>query len=399
MNAESGKKAKKQKYTAAIIGCGRIGYSLGLDKKREQPASHTMALAENKRIKIIAGCDKDENTLNIWKKANKKTLIYTESSNLYARHRPDIIVVAVNEDSHKEEAIAAIRSQPKLVILEKPVALNIADAMEIKKESERLQVPVLVNHERRFAEDYMLAKSLLDKIGTIQTIEASLFSGLKVYSEKEEKTGAYSLLHDGTHLIDIVLFLLEKNKKPSELLTINKLIPSSVSFTSSAKQKGGLLSFASSIKENTILPKQYREVHLNSLLHAPVISGIYKDEENILRNLSVHYSIKEGPAVTFNFSGRSKYFGFEIDILGTTGRICIGNGYLNLFQREESKLYSGFYSLEPQELKLPYKTKYFSNMVQNAIDFLDGKCSLKSSIDHGINALSVIEEIVNCIRN
>ena len=61
----------KKKYTAAVIGCGRIGYSLGLDKKREQPASHTMALKANKRIQIIAGCDKDINALNIWKRVTR----------------------------------------------------------------------------------------------------------------------------------------------------------------------------------------------------------------------------------------------------------------------------------------------------------------------------------------
>lgn len=44
----------KKIYTAAVVGTGRIGFSLGFDKKREQPASHTMALNENPRVKIIA---------------------------------------------------------------------------------------------------------------------------------------------------------------------------------------------------------------------------------------------------------------------------------------------------------------------------------------------------------
>ena len=49
----------KKIYTAAVVGTGRIGFSLGFDKKREQPASHTMALNANPRIKIIAGVDKN----------------------------------------------------------------------------------------------------------------------------------------------------------------------------------------------------------------------------------------------------------------------------------------------------------------------------------------------------
>ena len=50
-------------YTAAIVGCGRIGYSLGHDEKREQPASHTMAFLENPRISLVACCDSDEDAI------------------------------------------------------------------------------------------------------------------------------------------------------------------------------------------------------------------------------------------------------------------------------------------------------------------------------------------------
>ena len=43
----------KNIYTATLVGTGRIGFSLGFDKKREQPASHTMALLDNKRVNLI----------------------------------------------------------------------------------------------------------------------------------------------------------------------------------------------------------------------------------------------------------------------------------------------------------------------------------------------------------
>ena len=54
--------------------------------------------------------------------------------------------------------VEAIHAKPKLVILEKPVALNLSEAEKIRQEAEKFQVPVLVNHERRFAEDFKLAK-------------------------------------------------------------------------------------------------------------------------------------------------------------------------------------------------------------------------------------------------
>ena len=66
----------KKKYTAALVGCGRIGYTLGLDQKREQPASHTMALRGNSRIRLVAGCDNESNRLSNWHNANKKAIAY-----------------------------------------------------------------------------------------------------------------------------------------------------------------------------------------------------------------------------------------------------------------------------------------------------------------------------------
>ena len=39
------------------------------------------------------------------------------------------------------------------------------------------------------------------------------------------------------------------------------------------------------------------------------------------------------------------------------------------------------------------KTRYFANMIQNAVDFLDGKSPLLSPIDTGIKDLLILEDI------
>ncbi len=343
-------------YTASIIGTGRIGFTLGFDKKREQPASHAFALKANPRIKIVAGCDTDSGRLAEFKKHFPEAACYSDSKDFFEKNKSDIITVAVNEDSHLDIALKAIRARPLLVILEKPVALNMSQARRIKKEAEKYSVPVLVNHERRFAVDYNLAADYLLKIGDVQSIDARLYSGLRVYSPKDEESGAYSLLHDGTHLADIVLFFLER------------------------------------ISESQTGTKR--------LLKNPVITGIARDKKDrkIIRNFSAHYATKAVPDITLSISGRSRFFGFEIDITGTEGRIKIGNGILEFYSRQESKLYTGFYSLEKDKtVELPKKTLYFSNMISNAVDFLDSKAELKSTLDTGMNALAVLEDIKNAL--
>lgn len=330
----------KKIYSAALIGTGRIGYSLGLDKKREQPASHSMALNKEKRIKLIAGCDTNPENLERWHRANRQAEAFSDIGNLLKSRKFDIITVAVNEDAHLQTALAAIAARPRLLILEKPVALNMSDGLKIKAASQAESVPLLVNHERRFAKDYEKAKKLIAAIGELQSVHASLMSGLRVYSEKEEETGAYSLIHDGTHLVDIVRFLLD-----------------------------------------------------DPVFENPEIFGIYRSEDGAVRNVSAHYQTEDGVSVVFDFSGRSKYFAFEIILTGTLGRISIGNGIAKLERRRSAKLYTGFYSLMEEKEYFPKKTGYFSNMIKNAVDFLDGKAALKSTLDTGLSALKILEEI------
>ena len=338
------------RYIAAIIGTGRIGFSLGFDKKREQPASHTMAMLKNKRINLIAAADKNKENLAAWENYAKKrkslALTFSSSDELYKNATClDIITVAVNEENHLDECLKAIAQKPKLVILEKPVALNLEEANKILEASEKSKVPVMVNHERRFSKDYLLAKELIPKIGEIQSVCAELDSGLRIYGEEFEKNGAYSLIHDGTHLVDIVRFLLSDYLKDTKL-------------------------------EN------------------PAVTGIFKDEKNIVRNFTASYAAEKIPEIQIKMSGRSKFFEFKVEILGTLGKIVVGNGIHEFYLREESKLYSGFYSLTRQKIKFPKKTEYFSGMVQNAIDFLDGKsANLQSPLKDAIEDLRILEEI------
>ena len=344
-------------YTAAIIGTGRIGFTLGFDKKREQPASHTMALLANKKIRLVAAADTNHENLECWEKFVRGKSVhgksvrgrfvrepktFSTSEELYKAFTevPDIITVAVNEDSHLEECLKAIKACPRLIILEKPVALNSEEAEKIRLAAEENQVPVMVNHERRFAADYNAAKSYMKKIGTLQSIRGELYSGLRIYAPEFEKDGSYSLLHDGTHLVDIIRFLLYED------------------------------------------------------LENPIVCGLFKDDKNAVRNFSAHYSTKNCPDVSLYMSGRSRFFSFGLDILGTEGRICLGNGYAKFYQRKESKLYTGFYSLSrDRSIRLPKKTGYFANMVQNAVDFLDGTAPLKSPLSEAIADLRVLEEI------
>lgn len=328
-------------YTAAVIGTGRIGFTLQNDKKREQPASHTSALKGNKKVKLIAGCDCNEDSLNDWKKNNPNAEIFSDVKSFLKKEIPDIVSIAVNESDHFKVTEKVIKASPSIIILEKPVALTLEEASKIKELSIKYKVPIIVNHERRYSKDYTTAKEIIKsgKLGKIESIYASLWSSLTVFSKEETKTGHYSLIHDGTHLVDTVNFLMD------------------------------------------------------TALSSPEISAVRKDDKGNVKFLSVGFD-NDSAYVNIEISGNKEFFGFDIDIRGTKGRLIIGNGYLKYYIKKESPYYSGFYSLvKNKKIKRPSKTGYFSYMVSNAVEYLDGKEELLSGIDDGFNALKVLKEI------
>lgn len=362
-----------KKYSACVAGLGRIGFTLGFDKKREQPASHTMALLNNSRIQIVAGCDIDKKRRDEWqmyvsKRQRKHTKVYDDIGKMLKENKADIVVLAVNEASHLHTALCAIEERPRLIILEKPVALNSAEGKRIRDSTLMYGVPVMINHERRFAYDYNMARKYIQdgNIGEVQSVTAEIESSLRVYSPSEDATGSYSLIHDGTHLVDITRFLLG-----------------------------------------------------DAALTDPLLVNIVRDKEDkkVVRNLSVHFkaesqeALNNGgkevspfsldaalplscPDVLIKISGRSSFFNFCVEVLGTRGRVRIGNGFARFESREESRLYTGFYSLTPDKnIRLAKKTCYFANMVESAVGFLDGTMPMLSSLESGLIDLKVLEEM------
>ncbi len=334
------------KYKAVIIGTGRIGYLLQKDKKREQPASHALALHKNKSIILKAGCDTNQQRLDLFKKDYPKANIYTDYKKMMETEKPDIVAVAVEEKKHAEITCNVMAYKPKIIILEKPAAAAIKEAEKIIKASENCKIPVIINHERRYSEDYKTVKELLDNkaIGDIHYICASLWTNQRIFHKESLRDGDCSLIRDGTHLVDILHFLFDRDLKK------------------------------------------------------PVIDRALKNKKNEIRQLTLHYNIQDKGIIYIDFNGDRDYFGFEVEIRGKTGRIMIGNGYLKVYEAKPSPFYADFKSLvKNKKIKRPGKTKYFSNMVQNSVDYLDKKDEIISPLSEGVRTLKALYEIIKLL--
>ena len=126
----------------ALIGCGRIA------------TNHGKAVINN-GLEFVAACDIVPENIEILLakhdlQDDKTIARYADYKTMIAEH-PEIELVAIATSSgvHAEIALYCI-SKKINVIIEKPMAMNMNDAEEIIKQSEKMGVAVCACHQNRF---------------------------------------------------------------------------------------------------------------------------------------------------------------------------------------------------------------------------------------------------------
>ncbi len=126
----------------AIIGCGRIA------------ANHVKAVSKN-GFDLIAVCDIDEAKPDVmFEKAGcgdfSETARYTDYKEMLEEH-PEIELVAIATESGEHARIALdCIDAGKHLIIEKPIALSMADADEVVRRADERGVKVAACHQNRF---------------------------------------------------------------------------------------------------------------------------------------------------------------------------------------------------------------------------------------------------------
>lgn len=125
----------------ALIGCGRIA------------VNHIKAAVNNK-LDIVAVCDPIpeamENLLAKYGKEKDDTIHrYSDYKEMITEEKPVLVGIATESGLHAEIALYCIDHGVNLII-EKPMAMSIADADEIIRRSEAKGVKVSACHQNRF---------------------------------------------------------------------------------------------------------------------------------------------------------------------------------------------------------------------------------------------------------
>lgn len=136
----------------ALIGCGRIS------------PNHVAAALANK-LDIVALCDIDEE--NAKDKAIKfdlseKVSIYTDYKEMLEKEKPELIAIATESGEHARIAVDCINAG-KNVIIEKPIALSLADADKIIESAKENNVKVCACHQNRFNKSVLKIRDAVEK--------------------------------------------------------------------------------------------------------------------------------------------------------------------------------------------------------------------------------------------
>ncbi|MBP7282410.1 MAG: Gfo/Idh/MocA family oxidoreductase [Leptospiraceae bacterium] len=280
-----------------LIGLGRIASTLETDPLRYHPCTHSGVLFSKfgkKKFQLSGIYDIDEESisgfLKQWKlKQNevKSTLAEIKKETF------DLAIIASSSDAHFENTKFAISLGIKNLLIEKPVCMNSKELKSLLTLKKKHNLQIWVNHERRYHYLYQYVRKIVKErtFGELRTIRASVLTSFRDPGIAFQEGGG-PLLHDGTHAVDYIDYLLES--KPIRITS--KLVKSSPD---------------AKIEEQAIAVLEY--------------------PNNVF--------------VFLEAGGKRNYFQFEIDIQTENGRFILSNDGHRFYESKQSKLYKGFKSL------------------------------------------------------
>jgi predicted dehydrogenase len=144
-------------------------------------------------------------------------VVHDSLDELLADPKVDAVYVATPPVTHKDLALKVIASG-KPLCLEKPMAMNRDECLEIIRAAQNRNVPVYVTYYRRSMEKFLKVKELLDskaigKIGSVQVTQyQELLGGVREgnlpWRVDPAVSGGGILVDMGSHVFDILDFLI-----------------------------------------------------------------------------------------------------------------------------------------------------------------------------------------------
>lgn len=188
----------------ALIGCGRIS------------PNHIEA-TKNNNLEFVAMCDVLPEAME--EKSDKfgleKVKKYTDYKEMLEKEKPELVAIATESGKHAAIALDCIAERCNLII-EKPIALSIADADAIITAGQKAGVVVCANHQNRFNKSVQYIRKALEsgRFGKLSHGAAHVrWNRGKGYYEQAPWRGTWAqdggcLMNQCIHNIDLLRWMM-----------------------------------------------------------------------------------------------------------------------------------------------------------------------------------------------
>lgn len=194
-----------KKLKVAVIGVGSIS------------GVHLINYKNNPNTEIVALCDINRETLERRGKEFGVTALYEDYTEMLAKEKIDIVSVCTWNSVHAPATIAALNAGAH-VLCEKPMAMNTAQAEEMREAARRNGKILQVGFVRRFGRDAEVIRDFSSH-GAL----GDLYFARAFYVRRngnpggwfgdKSRSGGGPLIDLGVHVIDLVRYLMG-NPKP-----------------------------------------------------------------------------------------------------------------------------------------------------------------------------------------
>lgn len=191
-----------EKLRVGIVGVGRIS-----------PAHIRAVKAAPDLAELAAFVDSRGEAAREAARQHGVERVYADLNDALADRALDAVVLCLPNHLHAPMAIAAANAGCH-VLVEKPLANTVAEADAMIDAAARHNVVLMAGQCRRFTKAALHAKELLTRVGPVFSVMHTLavrFSGaLTDWWPSAEKTGGLVLGLNGPHVVDTILWLMDK---------------------------------------------------------------------------------------------------------------------------------------------------------------------------------------------
>lgn len=193
------------KVKVAIIGCGLIGAQWDADADASKPSlTHANAFSRHPGSTVTAFCDHDPAKAAA-AAARWGGTAYSDPAALFAEQAIDLAVVAASSAARWAVVAPALAAQVKVLVIEKPLAPTLGEAMRLAAAIESAGIRSVVNFSRHW-DPSMVA--LREQIAAGE------------YGAVERLVGTYGkgVANNGSHMIDLAAFLCKARPQQARAL-------------------------------------------------------------------------------------------------------------------------------------------------------------------------------------